>query len=376
MHRIDYKKIQNYKILYLDFLGLNILATDTEEEKISKKRNRTRLENKWEELKELICKKNGGDDKLTTNPQLYDLTLDDFLTADFNRLVDIYFDFISLIPDYDKIIHKQGKDGKPISENNKRIEDPLMEEAAATFSFTQTRSSQISNFLYYISSNENSIIKIDSCSYCDINPIYAYKQDDTIKRMYDVEHFIPKEQCPILALCLFNLLPSCKYCNSSSIKGSTPILDFYKLQSNSITKQKEILCKLNPTSESYFYDEEVEIQVYPKLNNKKAPLSPVCFMDNKDCFEIDFNHFDIDYKKETEAFKYINRYNADNILTQALKYLDLKKRYNRNNIRYIKDILNQHGENLTEKDIEEDIFRTEFDTKNGNILSKMKRDIL
>ncbi|WP_288603179.1 hypothetical protein [uncultured Treponema sp.] len=52
-------------------------------------------------------------------------------------------------------------------------------------------------------------IGIKVCPYCNRNYIY----NASSSRTSEFDHFIPKEEFPIFALCFYNLIPSCKVCN-------------------------------------------------------------------------------------------------------------------------------------------------------------------
>lgn len=60
-------------------------------------------------------------------------------------------------------------------------------------------------------------LKIKVCPYCNrnyITPLYSEEG----KMRADLDHFFAKSKYPYLSISLFNLIPSCKYCNSS-LKG-------------------------------------------------------------------------------------------------------------------------------------------------------------
>lgn len=60
-------------------------------------------------------------------------------------------------------------------------------------------------------------LKVKVCPYCNRNyvtPLYSEKG----KMRADLDHFFAKNRYPYLSISLFNLVPSCKYCNSS-LKG-------------------------------------------------------------------------------------------------------------------------------------------------------------
>ena len=69
-------------------------------------------------------------------------------------------------------------------------------------------------------------INIKVCPYCNLSNISLYKTSKATKRGH-LDHFYPKEKYPYLALSLYNLVPSCYYCNSN-FKGSKEVsLDKY-----------------------------------------------------------------------------------------------------------------------------------------------------
>jgi len=63
---------------------------------------------------------------------------------------------------------------------------------------------------------------IRSCPYC--NRQYTFSLVDVAgkkKGRPELDHFLPKSRNPLLALTFYNLVPSCKGCNSTSLKGNT-----------------------------------------------------------------------------------------------------------------------------------------------------------
>jgi hypothetical protein len=62
-------------------------------------------------------------------------------------------------------------------------------------------------------------LKVNTCPYCNrnyINTVIDKKGNQIIRPTFD--HFFPQKHYPFLALCFYNLIPSCYYCNSS-LKG-------------------------------------------------------------------------------------------------------------------------------------------------------------
>ena len=64
------------------------------------------------------------------------------------------------------------------------------------------------------------------CPYCGRNYIYyachptRSNKDTMVKPCID--HFLPKDQYPYLAMCYYNLIPSCTSCNNSFINSFCP----------------------------------------------------------------------------------------------------------------------------------------------------------
>jgi len=64
-------------------------------------------------------------------------------------------------------------------------------------------------------------LSVDVCPYCNRNYTFTIKDKDSKCTRPDFDHFYDKKSYPILALSFYNLIPSCRVCNSG-LKGSTP----------------------------------------------------------------------------------------------------------------------------------------------------------
>lgn len=105
-------------------------------------------------------------------------------------------------------------------------------------------------------------------------------------------------------------------------------------------------------------------------------LNSFSYIDNLDFYSIKLATDRI-YKFEKNAFLYEQRYNSIPVLSKALSLLDLKRKYPLSKINEIKNVLNQSGKFKTSvQEIEEIIFRKNYDDKNHSNLSKLKNDIL
>lgn len=62
------------------------------------------------------------------------------------------------------------------------------------------------------------------CPYCNIS--YTYSRGKTVTAQLD--HFFPKSEYPILALCFYNLIPSCPACNKIKLDDTEEMASPYK----------------------------------------------------------------------------------------------------------------------------------------------------
>lgn len=278
----------------------------------------------------------------------------DIITADFKTLTEIYFK-------YTKMLKKD-----------------------ASIKSTFIKSNGKKNYIYIFNYGEYypKIIKffckysqkmgIHSCFYCDIHPVGKYtKKKNNPRITLDLDHFYPKDQCPILALSLKNFVPSCQVCNCR-IKHKTNFLEFYKLdkiKDENVIKQT--LIKLSPTSNKYHFNQKTKIQVKPVPGFTKKGN----FLKNIRSYRIKFLSDNI-YKKEIEAFYLEQRYNSITILSEALSILDLKQKFPRVRIKELKQIFDNTKYKVTEEDIEEIIFRKKYDESRHSNLLQLKQDLL
>ena len=176
------------------------------------------------------------------------------------------------------------------------------------------------------------------------------------KNHFDLDHFLDKESCPLLALSLFNFVPSCQVCNEklkrSKILGTTV----------------EEMCHLSPTSSLYTFEEDVKIKIHfktgvpPLILSKHPDLSKLVF----DCSKNTL------YEKEVALFKLNQRYDFHK--SEALRLLDLKMKYNALKLKDLSHIL--YGDYNHSDEISEDILPVQYKRKNHRCFSKMYSDIL
>lgn len=288
--------------------------------------------------------------------QTFPKDVKDILIADFQKLTDLYFE-------YDKI-----KKNNPLIEKEFILKTKGEKSQLLVFDYNKYYSKIINYFCEYCNQ-----LGIFSCFYCDIHPIGRYSKKKNEPRLtVDLDHFYPKDQCPILALSLRNFVPSCQVCNSR-IKGKTEFLKFYGLEKKSLSIQdkKDILNKLSPTSDLYDFNNNSKIFVFPQKGFSKK----ISYLNNINSYKICFKSNDV-YQHEIDALYLEQRYNSITILSEALSILDLKRKFPPSKIKEIKEIFERNNYFVTEKQIEEIIFRKNYDINRHSNLLKLKLDLL
>lgn len=64
-------------------------------------------------------------------------------------------------------------------------------------------------------------LRIQVCPYCNRQFITSFRSNGKINSTADLDHFYPKNTYPLLALSLYNFIPSCQICNSRMKLGRT-----------------------------------------------------------------------------------------------------------------------------------------------------------
>ncbi|HFU75070.1 MAG TPA: hypothetical protein ENK66_02385 [Arcobacter sp.] len=156
---------------------------------------------------------------------------------------------------------------------------------------------------------------------------------------FTLDHFLPKANCPILALSLYNFVPSCYSCNSKF-------------------KQSEVLLKshLSPTSKDFSVNYEVKFKLF--------------FAENRRDFNLIMKHpKNKGYEDYIKIFKLKGRYTFHK--GEVRELLIKKRKYPQSRIdEMAKAIKIPRGQ------IRKDIFGKElFENDSGGSMSKLKRDI-
>lgn len=171
---------------------------------------------------------------------------------------------------------------------------------------------------------------------------------------FDLDHFLPKSKCPLVALSLYNLVPSCAVCNEK-LKSKDEIGG---LDAN-------LWLKFSPTSQTYNFD-ELKIRLNPFEWNTSKRSS-----DREEDFRVEFLPSESDYQKVVEEFKLEDRYNYHK--AEAIQLLDKIHDYPKEKIMMIANLF---GGTRTSTDIINDIFGLKHDKTQHRIMEKFHRDII
>ena len=177
---------------------------------------------------------------------------------------------------------------------------------------------------HIIDNEKEELYTIKTCVYCNSAYINSYEISKGIKkRQFELDHFIPKAECPLFALSLYNLVPSCQVCNSRIKNSKLYYVDI---------KISDVLEKLFPTSKNYNYEESIKFRIIPcKKIYDKVQNGFAEFKDIADYFTIEFEKLNSDsqyYEKESDeenGFDILNRYKYHK--KEFLSYIDKARKY-------------------------------------------------
>lgn len=274
-----------------------------------------------------------------------DETIEDILLADVKQLADLYDRF--------KALPFQKNITNPLT--NKSQRSPEYIELDNIFKYERKYDAIIANFFIGIASD----IHVSSCYYCDMAYVNAYTLSYPRvptpcaryehKRQFDVDHFLPKTECPILALSLFNFIPSCQVCNSR-IKRT------YVIGAN-----KNEWEKFNPAGEYYSIDSNVRIRL-------RMWRKPNTTFRHKGDYYIYF-HCKNGFRKAVDFFRLEERYEFHKV--EAMRIRNLKAKYPQSTIKRISKLLGK-----SESEIREDLFHGKYLSSLDRCFSKLTRDML
>lgn len=226
-----------------------------------------------------------------------------------------------------------------------KLSDVALQEIEGIFRYSNGYDSAIASFFM----DKAELLEIKTCYYCETAYVNTYTTWDNGKqetrRQFDVDHFLPKDKCPLLALSLFNFVPSCQVCNSRLKLANVP------------GEGKAEYVLFSPSSETARFDDNIKVRLR--------------FWTKGEGLKGRYIHFRTEspYEKYVQFFRLEDRYEFHKM--EAVRLNDLKRRYPDTNVRNIARLLHYHPEI-----VKEDLFHLKYLQEGERCFEKMTRDIL
>lgn len=265
-----------------------------------------------------------------------DISAKKLLVSNFRYLAKVYCAFTGYLK------------GKSPAEKAQILSDFV----AGGFNY-DSHKSKIAKFL----TDSSNGFEIHNCVYCDLEDVTTFTKANGQKvRRFETEHVLDKGLCPLVALSLYNFVPSCGTCNGPALKGT-----------NTIGDTESEISKLSPSTEGYDFDGRVQFEV-KVVTPGTSDLKPT---DHEDDYEIDFNVMDCIYQKSIDLFELKQRYNSGNNKTELLKWMDIRRRNPDNIIQQIADI-----KKITFEEAFEEMFELELRKRKHYTMEKARREVM
>lgn len=272
-------------------------------------------------------------------------SVEDLLEADVDQIADVYERFVNLAIPAKMPNPKGGKDQDSVQ----------FKKLKAIFNYTNKYDDKIAEF-FEVHAEE---LHISTCHYCEMAYVNAYTLSSpriptagatyVTRRQFDVDHFLPKAECPIIALSLFNFVPSCQVCNSR-------IKLWFRLG-----KDKAEWAKFNPAGKDYSMDDDVKIRL-------RMWQRPDTKFRKKGNYYIYFRCKN-GFRKAIDFFHLEERYEFHKV--EAMRLRELKAKYPQSTIKKLAKFLGKKA-----SDVKEDIFHEKYLSEKDWCFAKLTRDIL
>lgn len=170
---------------------------------------------------------------------------------------------------------------------------------------------------------------------------------------FTLDHLLDKGSYPLVALSLYNFVPSCYSCNSK-FKGTKQFIN------------NSSMAYLSPTSDKFSFEEDVKFKLY--FHNAKD----ISVIQDKNDYILDFSYS----KNQDEYEKYINTFKLKGRYIfhkdEVINLLKKKERYSTSQLDEISSIVN-----VSSEQVKKDIFGKELFENNIQDMSmtKFKQDI-
>ena len=265
----EYKNEILEAISYEEFSSKKITSYFDMEEGFIRKYNKTNIEVRLKEIKSNLSER-------YYNNKHFDILLEEII-EDLNKLIfvnkkikkiliileEIKVNFLRL-----KKIEFSNKDtmiNNIITEIDKIKSINLKDKNINMMNYKQYCEKFQEDFYEWSAYNFVLDLGIKVCPYCNrqyITPIYS--QDSKVRG--DLDHFYPKSKYPYLAMSIYNLVPCCKFCNSS-LKGSIEFSYEKYISPYDVDMNEYIKFNYYPTSYKSFYNsDEIIIKVEAREN--------------------------------------------------------------------------------------------------------------
>lgn len=160
------------------------------------------------------------------------------------------------------------------------------------------------------------LLNCNVCPYC--NRIYTFTVNEDTRCKPEFDHFFPKSIYPYLSVSIFNLIPSCSYCNKG--KSNTCVGDdfkhrfIYPYEECFEDENLQIKFSLESDTLNYLYGDFSDVKINIKSKRNKNDL---LLKDYNTCFKIkNLYSQHIDYVEEIikKVITSINEFHSINIL--------------------------------------------------------------
>lgn len=213
------------------------------------------------------------------------------------------------------------------------------------------------------------------CPYCNRNYLEIYNCRDKNKKIHsyfkgELDHYYSKSIYPHLALCIFNLIPSCKICNHEKLDKNVQVIYPYRYED-------DICCKFELSTLTK--DDDIDIVFEHKIKDIDKRINDFTYLQGiSDNFKIELKPMD-------------NKF--ENLVNNSIDSFRLNKKYN-NSKGYIKELLRKryiyndtYSRNIhktffqifkSPDDVKKTLFSNELDGSDfcSRPLSKLTYDIL
>lgn len=200
-------------------------------------------------------------------------------------------------------------------------------------------------------------MEIHVCFYCETSYVNVYAMKSATgksinRNHFDLDHFLPKSECPIVGLSFYNFVPSCSVCNE-------------KLKRNKLIGGLGNL-HASPTSGTYEFDKDVKIKFTENGNELLEHIN------HPEKVKISFLPEKNIYADEIRELRYEDRYNYHKM--EAIRLFNIVGDYPDS---MLEDIATLFGSRKTKDEVENDIlYGGHKSDQYPRVFDKLRRDII